>query len=157
MIVRTRPLFDRSFDRAFEQLTSSFFDFRSPGPVVDATWDGDQYILSVDLPGVPASAVAVEVSGNTLTMSVDTPNLDWKRSMRLGGRLDPEKVSANHVDGRLTVTIGTVDTPAARRIEISTERPAIEAATTDTTSATDPNELSPASERAASHEQAAQS
>jgi HSP20 family protein len=142
MIVRTRPLLDRSFDRAFDQLASSFFDFRSSGPVVDATWNGDQYILTVDLPGVPASAVAIEVSGNMLSMSADTPNLHWKRSIRLGGQLDPEKVSANHVDGRLTVTIGTVDEPAARRVEISTERPAIEASTTDTTaSEADTNEF----------------
>lgn len=135
MTLRTYPLdrtFDRGFDRAFEQLASSFFDVRRPtGPVVDAIWNGDAYVITVDLPGTPASAVAVDVAGTTLTIAVDSAQLQWKRSVRLGGRLDPEKVSASHVDGRLTVTIGTVDAPVARSIEIGTELPAIEATASD--------------------------
>lgn len=135
MIVRHRtspaafatPAFDTSVNRAFDQLTSSFFDNRRPsGPVVDGSWADDEYVLTVDLPGVPASAVSVDVTGTTLTIAVDTDELSWKRSLRLGGRLDPDKVGARHVDGRLTVTVGAYDTPAPRSIEISTEMPAIE-------------------------------
>ena len=44
--------------------------------------------------------------------------------MSIGSALDPESVSANHVDGRLTVTIGAAAKPAARTIEISTTAPA---------------------------------
>lgn len=115
------PAFDRSFDRAFDQLVGSFFETRrSAGPVVDASWQGDTYVLTVDLPGVPASAVGVEVAGQTLTLSATTDQLTWQRAVRLGGRLDPDKVEASHVDGRLTVRIGTVDAPSARRVEIAT-------------------------------------
>ena len=46
----------------------------------------------------------------------------------LGGRLDPEKVTATLVDGRLTVRIGAVDGAAPRKIEISTFRPELESA-----------------------------
>lgn len=126
--------FDRSFDRAFEQLTNSFFDTsRTTGPVIDGAWVDDRYVLTVDLPGVPAEAVTVEVTGTTLTVGATTDSLDWKRSVRLGGRLDPEKVDARHVDGRLTVRIGTVDEPAARTIAIDTASPdlAIEAGAHD--------------------------
>ena len=137
MIVRHRPAqptFDLSFDRTFEQLANSFFDTRrAAGPVVDGSWSGDEYVLTVDLPGVPASAVDVQVSGATLTIDVSTDELSWKRSLRLGGRLSPDKVTANHVDGRLTVRIGSFDEPEARKIEISTATPAIEATSTDTT------------------------
>lgn len=119
-----RPIatFDRTFDQAFDQLVGSFFDGRrSPaGPVLDATWQGDVYVLTVDLPGVPASAVTVEVAGTTLSVRATTTELDWQRSLRLGGRLDPAKVEASHVDGRLTVRIGAVDAPVARRVELST-------------------------------------
>jgi HSP20 family protein len=138
MIVRHRyptASFDRSFDRAFEQLTNSFFETRrSAGPVVDGAWRDDQYVLTVDLPGVPADAVTVEVTGDTLVMAAHTDDMQWQRSLRLGGRLDPEKVSAHHVDGRLTVRVGVYDEPEARRIAIATTPPpaAIEAESTET-------------------------
>jgi HSP20 family protein len=123
--------FDRNFDRAFEQLTSSFFDTtrRSAGPVVDGAWKDDQYVLTVDLPGVPADAVSVELTGDQLSIEAHTDEMRWQRSLRLGGRLDPEKVSAHHVDGRLTVRIGTYDEPEARKVAIATTPPpaAIEA------------------------------
>ncbi len=141
MIVRHRmPAFDVSFDRAFEQLTNSFFDSpRQRGPVVEGAWRDDEYVLTVDLPGVPADAVSVEVSGTTLTLGAKTDSLEWQRSMRLSGRLDPEKVRAQHLDGRLTVRIGTYDEPEARRIAIDTTPApqAIEATSDDATDSTD--------------------
>lgn len=125
-------MFDTSFDSAFEQLTNSFWS-RRIGPVVDGAWKDDHYIMTVDLPGVPAEAISVEVAGNVLTMRVDTDELKWTRSLTLGSRLDPEKVTAQHIDGRLTVRVGSVDSPAARRIEINTTPApaAIEAASTE--------------------------
>jgi HSP20 family protein len=130
MIVRHRsltPTFDRNLDRAFEQLTSSFFDHRrSTEPVVEGVWSEGDYMLTVDLPGVPADAVDVSVRGTTLTIAVDHDELTWTRSLRLGGKLSPDKVDARHLDGRLTVRVGAVDEPEARTIEISTATPAIE-------------------------------
>ena len=136
MLVRRSftPSLDRSIDRAFEQLTNSFYDTRrSPSPVVDGAWDDDEYVLTVDLPGVPADAVSVEVAGSTLTLGATTDSFEWKRSLKLSGRLDGDKINARHVDGRLTVRVGTVDEPEARRIEIDTTAPAISATSTDTT------------------------
>lgn len=124
MIVRHRtPMstFDRNIDRAFDQIANSFFDNRRhTGPVVNGGWRDHDYVLTVDLPGVPAEAVEVEVRGTTLTLSASTEGMEWQRSLRLSGRLDPEKVSANHVDGRLTVRIGAVDEPEARSVPIDT-------------------------------------
>lgn len=134
MIVRHRfpTTFDRAFDRnldlAFEQLTNSFFETRRPaGPVFDGSWRNDEYVLTVDLPGVPADAVSVEVTGDTLSIEAHTDEMQWERTLRLGGRLDPDKVSAHHIDGRLTVRIGTFDEPEARKIAIATTPAAIEA------------------------------
>lgn len=128
MIVRHRfpTAFDRNIDRAFEQLTNSFFETRRPaGPVVDGAWRNDEYVLTVDLPGVPADAVSVELSGDTLSLEARTDEMHWQRTLRLGGRLDPEKVSAHHVDGRLTVRIGTYEEPEARKIAIATTPPPV--------------------------------
>ena len=130
MRIRTRPYrpslgfgFDRSFDRAFEDLTSSFFAAAPRTPVVDASWhDGDLH-LTVDLPGVPADQVGVSVAGRTLTLSAKTEHSTWERSMTIGAALDPEQVSATYVDGRLTVVLAAAAKPAARTIEISTGTP----------------------------------
>ena len=53
--------------------------------------------------------------------------------MQLGTSVDPDKVAARHVDGRLTVTVGRVDAPETRAIAIDTTpvAPAIESSTTD--------------------------
>lgn len=132
MLVRTsNPTFDRSFDRAFEQLTNSFYDRRNAGPTVDGAWADGDYVLTVDLPGVPAEAVSVEVIGRALTLGASIDGHEWRRTLRLGNRLDADKVHARHVDGRLTVRIGTFDEPEARSIAIDTARPAIEATSTE--------------------------
>ena len=135
MLVRhhtATPQFDRSLDRAFEQLTNSFFETRkTAGPALDGRWHDDEYVLTVDLPGVPASAVSIDVAGSTLALAAETDSLTWHRSLRLSGKLDPDKVTARHVDGRLTVRIGTVDEPETRAITIDTTAPeAIETTST---------------------------
>lgn len=132
---------DRSIDRAFEQLTSTFFDTRrSHTPQIDGAWKGDEYVITVDLPGVPADAVTVEVTGDILSLEARTDDTQWQRTLRLAGRLDPEQVHAHHVDGRLTVRIGTVADPEARRVVITTTPPPVaidaEASTTSQSSAT---------------------
>lgn len=134
MIVRRFPnsMLDVNFDRAFEQLANSFFEpRRQAGPVVDGAWHDDEYVLTVDLPGVPAEAVSVEVRGDTLSLGAATDKMEWQRTLRLGDRLDPGKVRASHVDGRLTVRIGTHDEPAVHMVTIETApiRPAISTAT----------------------------
>ena len=143
MIVRQRSPFagvsalDRSFDRAFEQLTSSFFEPRRRGPAMEATWSEGALQLTVDLPGVPAEAVSVDVSGRSLTIGVQTDEFEWSRTLKLGAALDPDKVSARHLDGRLAVSVGALEAPPARSIEIDTtpEQPAIEASSTSTENA----------------------
>jgi HSP20 family protein len=128
MLVRTRPYrpaltFDRSFDRAFDQLTSSFFTNVKRTPVVDASWHDSSLVLTVDLPGTPADQLGVAVSGRTLTISAKGETSSWERSLRLGEALDPEQVSASYVDGRLTVTVAAVTKPESRTIEISAGAP----------------------------------
>jgi HSP20 family protein len=136
-LVRTRPLslrlrpFDRTFDRAFDDLVDSFFSptrFSHAAPTVASSWEDGALKLTVDLPGVPQEAVDVSVSGRSLTVSVKTDSLRWQRTLSLGAGLDPEQVSAQYADGRLTVLASRVPVAQPRRIEIETATsPAIEA------------------------------
>ena len=125
--------FDSSFDRAFEQLTQSFSEPRRRFRAVDASRFEGSLVLTVDLPGVPSEAVNVNVAGRALTIGVHTDELQWERSVQLDTSVDPDKVAARHVDGRLTVTVGRVDAPEVRTIAIDTTpvAPAIESSTTD--------------------------
>jgi len=123
MLVRHRypTFFDSSaIDRSFGNIVNSLFETPAFGPAVRADWSGDDYVVTVDLPGVSADDVTVEVAGNTLTLAATSGESTWTRSLRLGGSLDPNAVSARHVDGRLTVTIGKVAAPQARQVAIDT-------------------------------------
>jgi HSP20 family molecular chaperone IbpA len=123
VIVRHRTpasAIDRGFDRTFEQLTSSLFAPVRRTPEVIASWDSDTMVLTVDLPGVAPEQVSVETSGQNLTLATDTETMQWSRTLQIGSALDLDKIEARHLNGRLTVRIGAVDTPETRRIPVST-------------------------------------
>jgi HSP20 family protein len=137
MLVRTRPFtarlrpFEWTFDRTFDDVVDSFFSpgrFAPATPAVASTWEDGALKLTVDLPGVPQDAVDVSVAGRALTIGVKTDNLSWERTLSVGSGLDPEQVSAQYADGRLTVVVNPVPEAQPRRIEITTATPpAIEA------------------------------
>jgi len=133
MLVRTRPYRPAAgFDRTFDQLASSIFSTVTRSTVVDAGWRDGDLVLSVDLPGTPAEQVGVSVSGRTLTLSASGADSTWERSIHLGAALDTERVSAHHVDGRLTVTVAAAAKPEIRTVEVSTTAPAaIETSSSD--------------------------
>lgn len=128
MIVRQR--YNPNVDQAFNQLTRSFFETasRPVGPSLKGSWVDDAYVITVDLPGVPAEAVSVDVAGDQLHLVVDTDDTKLDRKLRLNNKLDSGKVAARHVDGRLTITIGQHDAPETRSVAIDTTpaAPAIE-------------------------------
>ncbi len=96
-----------AFDRSFQQLVNSFSapSYRRGGPVVRWSTAEGTLTLTVDLPGVPAEGVGVEVSGRTLTLKAEHGGATWSRSTRLGTEYDLDTVAATYVDGRLTVTV----------------------------------------------------
>ncbi len=140
MLVRHRyptRSFDVNLDRAFDQLTRSLFDGRpsssgTDNPTVRGAWNGDDYQITVDLPGIPADAVSVEVSGTALQLAARTDNFQWDSTLRLGSGLDPESVTARHLDGRLTVTVSKLAEPAARQVAIDTTPAPAELESADT-------------------------
>jgi HSP20 family protein len=119
-----------AFDRSFDALVESFFrpaGTSSSTPVVTSAWDEGALRLTVDLPGIPRDAIDVSVTARTLTVSVTADGLNWRRSLTLGAGLDPEQVSAEYADGRLTIVVAPVVEAESRRIEIGTATvPAIE-------------------------------
>lgn len=139
MILRTRPYapgFDQRVDRVFSELTRSLAAPRTPA--IDATWVDGSLRLTLDLPGTPDEAIAVDVAGRTLTVSVDHEGHAWRRDVRLGGHLDPSQVVADYAHGRLTITVAPMPEPEARRITLGTTPPAaVETSATDAALDTD--------------------
>ncbi len=137
MLVRTRPFtarlrpFEWTVDRTLDDFVDSFFSpgrFAPAAPAVASKWEDGALKLTVDLPGVPQDAVDVSVTGRSLTISVKTDTLSWQRTLSVGAGLDPEQVSAQYADGRLTVAVNPVPAVQPRQIEITTApAPAIEA------------------------------
>ena len=124
LIVRTPRSLD-SFDRMFDQLTSGWSASaprRDRTPAVHGEWLDDTLVLTVDLPGVPADAVNVEVVDRALTVAVehstDKGELRWSHTVQLSGSLDAEQISAKYADGRLTVTVPPVPVAEPRKIAV---------------------------------------
>ncbi len=133
--------FDRSaIDRVFSQLTRELFTPARRTPVVDAGWNEGSLVLTVDLPGVPADQVAVDVAEGTLTVSATLDGERWQRSVRLGASLDGDRAEARYVDGRLTVTVPEVAKAAPRALVIDTTPAPVPVPAVDAASAEDPAE-----------------
>ncbi|KQP57076.1 Hsp20/alpha crystallin family protein [Agreia sp. Leaf283] len=126
-----------SFDpfSELDRLTGDLLHFR-PGPKfmpVDLYREGDQYVLSADLPGVDPGSVDVDVDGQLLTIRAqrtaaahdgvkwltrERPNGDYLRQFSLGDGVDSEKISASYDNGVLSVIIPVSERAKPRKIEV---------------------------------------
>ena len=134
-----------SFDpfSELERLTGDLLHFR-PGPKfmpVDLYREGDQYVLSADLPGVDPGSVDVDVDGQLLTIRAqrtaaahdgvkwltrERPNGDYLRQFSLGDGVDSEKISASYDNGVLSVIIPVSERAKPRKIEVKAAQAADE-------------------------------
>ena len=134
-----------SFDpfSELDRLTGDLLHFR-PGPKfmpVDLYREGDQYVLSADLPGVDPGSVDVGVDGQLLTIRAqrtaaahdgvkwltrERPNGDYLRQFSLGDGVDSEKISASYDNGVLSVIIPVSERAKPRKIEVKAAQAADE-------------------------------
>lgn len=103
------------------------------GMPMDVTRRGDELIVRLDLPGVAADRITLTVENHTLTVSAERSagygedetvlvqeRFDgvMTRRLRLPDWVDAERVSAEHVDGVLSVRLPLAEQARPRRIEI---------------------------------------
>lgn len=129
MLMRTDPF--RDLDRFTEQVLGTAA--RPAVMPIDAWRDGDQFIVELDLPGVKADSLDLDVERNVLTVRAERPGLDQNREMLaaerprgvfsrqlfLGDNLDTDKIDANYHDGVLRLTIPVAEKAKPRRIQIT--------------------------------------
>jgi HSP20 family protein len=120
----------------FDRLASSVFDTaRTPRLMpVDLFRDGDQYVLSADLPGIDPASVDLDVDGQLLTIRAErmapaSENVKWiaherpygsyMRQFTLGDGVDLENITANYEHGVLSVIIPVAERAKPRKIQIT--------------------------------------
>jgi HSP20 family protein len=144
MLMRFDPF--RDFDRLFSQT----FDERAPVMPMDAYKRGENFFVHLDVPGVDPGSIDLSTDQNVLTVraqrnwqrqekdewvAAERPQGQYSRQLFLGDGLDVDNIEASYHDGVLTLRIPVAEKAKPRRIEINTtERTAIDAASTATTS-----------------------
>jgi HSP20 family protein len=139
MLMRTDPF--RDLDRWTQQVMGTAA--RPAVMPMDAWREGDSFIVELDLPGVKADSVNLDVERNVLTVHAERPALDqdkemvsaerprgvFSRQLFLGETLDTERIHASYQDGVLRLTIPVAEKAKPRRITIdnSHEKEAINA------------------------------
>lgn len=120
----------------FDRLASSAFDtVRAPRVMpVDLFREGDQYILSADMPGIDPDSVDLDVDGQLLTIRAERrapvseevkwlvherPYGSYVRQFTLGDGVDVERITANYEHGVLSVIVPVAERAKPRKISIA--------------------------------------
>ncbi|MFF2392338.1 Hsp20/alpha crystallin family protein [Nocardia sp. NPDC058114] len=140
MLMRTDPI--RDLDRLTQQMFGT--PARPAAMPMDAWRDGDEFFVELDLPGIDAKSLDLDVERNVVTVRASRPDLESSRSMIaaerirgvfsrqlfLGENLDTDAIRADYRDGVLRLVIPVAEKAKPRKIDIARhdqERQAIDA------------------------------
>ena len=96
-------------------------------PVTKLHSDEDGYTFRFDLPGVTKDDIDISLAGDVLTVSAERKNgkdedaqvqARYRRSYRLPEDADDSRITADHKDGVLELSVGRQAAPEARRIPV---------------------------------------
>jgi HSP20 family protein len=137
----------RELDRLTEQTLAAG---RGPRAMpMEAFRRGDEFLVALDLPGVPPEDVDVTVERNVVTVRArrrplrqegddvlidERPQGEFSRQLFLGDNLDTGRMSANFEHGVLTLSIPVSEASKPRKVEIGSrpsERQIIETSSTE--------------------------
>jgi len=136
MLMRTDPF------RELDRLTQQVFGSQAPGTwsrptamPMDAYRQGDQYVVSFDLPGVSPDAIDLDVERNVLTVKAERRPLElgedvemqvaerplgvFSRQLFLGDTLEADRIEAGYEAGVLTLRIPIAERAKPRKISIA--------------------------------------
>ena len=131
MLIRTDPF--RELDRLSQQLWGT-----SARPTVmpmDAWRDGEEFVIELDLPGVDADSIDIDVERNVVTIraerpapanhqgdlvAAERPRGVFSRQVVLGESLDTDRIRAGYDAGVLVLRVPVAEKAKTRKIEIAT-------------------------------------
>jgi HSP20 family protein len=122
----------RDLDRLTQQV---FGTMTRPATMpLDAWREGDEFVVELDLPGVDADKLDIDVERNILTVKAERlsrmpdaansvaherPWGVFSRQLVLGDALDTEKVDADYSDGVLTLRIPIAEQAKPRKVRVA--------------------------------------
>ncbi|OPG06969.1 heat-shock protein Hsp20 [Streptomyces sp. GKU 895] len=130
MLMRTDPF--RELDRLVERVWGT--SAHPASMPLDAWREGDTFFVELDLPGVDAESIDLDVERNVLTVKAERksaygektetvvterPAGTFSRQLFLGETLDAEKIEATYEAGVLRLRIPVADQAKPRKIAIS--------------------------------------
>lgn len=133
MNARMNPFRDpfAEIERAFEQAYRS--QASGPGMPLDLVRDGETFVAYLDVPGVDAETIDIDVEDRTLTVRAtrkapEGEGLQWlarersagtyARQLTLGYGVALDKVEAEYADGVLKLTIPVAEEAKPRKIAV---------------------------------------
>jgi HSP20 family protein len=129
MLMRTDPF--RELDRLSQVLGTPVRPAAMP---IDAYRKGDSFLVQLDLPGVEADSIDLEVEKNVLTIRAqrsragadgvemiiaERPQGSFSRQLFLGETLDTEHIKAEYVDGVLTLNLPVAESAKPRKVSVN--------------------------------------
>jgi len=119
----------RDLERLVDDLSSSFQRVLPTGPRSDEVplnvWSNDQaLIITAEVVGVDPASIAVNVLGDTITVSGkrtrgEDDEVSFTRTVQLPYRVDPEHTEARCTDGVLTIALQRPETERPRSIAVN--------------------------------------
>lgn len=102
----------------------------------------EKFVAAIDLPGVDASSIEVDVDGSVLTVRAERSrptgdDVRWLvrgrrtgsfvRRFTIGEGIDTDRISADYTDGVLTITLPVAEQAKPRKIQLTTAAAASDA------------------------------
>jgi HSP20 family protein len=132
VLVRSDPF--RDIDRLFQHALAGTGE-RGWGMPMDAYRKDGTFLLQLDIPGIPADAVELNVDNHVLTVKAtrhapsmqegvepvmsERPYGEFTRQILLGDNLDTGRIEAEYDAGVLTVKIPVAEHAKPRKIEVA--------------------------------------
>lgn len=111
-------------------------DYPYVAPRTDMHETSNQYVLIVEMPGVPREGFRLYLENDNLTVEGRTklsvtgetllneiPKRNFRRVFRLGRHADPNRIDAKWEDGHLVIRIDKKETAKPHEIEITFNQP----------------------------------
>jgi len=135
MLMRTDPF--RELDRLTQQVFGTQGTTARPAVMpMDAWREGDMFVVELDVPGVAADTIDLDVERNVVTVRAERPSPDdnremlaaerprgvFSRQLVLGDTLDTDNITADYDSGVLTFHIPVAEKSKPRKISIGGEQ-----------------------------------
>lgn len=127
----------RDMDRVFSQLARTAAVEARTMPM-DLYRDGDEFIVKIDLPGVDADSIDIDIDDRTLSVRAERKPVEMRqesednrwvsrersygsyaRQLTLGAGLNLAAVQADYADGVLTLTIPVAEDAKPRKVPVN--------------------------------------